>query len=81
MRSRLITVVEGERGQELSPFSPYARSPAEVVRFESVVRLHALGNVVVINTRGDVILDSGCRSRARPTLPTGIISGVREQGA
>ena len=56
----LITVVEGiESAGELSPSARMRDRLREVVRFESVVRLHALGNVVVINAQGDVILDSG----------------------
>lgn len=56
----LITVVEGiESAGELSPSAHMRDRLREVVRFESVVRLHALGNVVVINAQGDVILDSG----------------------
>ena len=58
----LITVVEGvESAGELSPSARMRDRLREVVRFESVVRLHALGNVVVINAQGDVILDSGSR--------------------
>ena len=60
MDQSLITVVEGiESAGELSPSARMRDRLREVVRFESVVRLHALGNVVVINAQGDVILDSG----------------------
>ena len=56
----LITGVEGiESAGELSSSARMRDRLREVVRFESVVRLHALGNVVVINAQGDVILDSG----------------------
>lgn len=58
----LLGVVESlERVEGISDPARLHQRLREAVRFESVVRLHALGDVVVINAQGDVILDSGSR--------------------
>lgn len=55
----LIGVVEGMERVDDWVHSPLARDRLrEAVRFESVVRLRALGDVVIINAQGDVVLDS-----------------------